>query len=74
MSFILKHLNKYNETHYFVACGATHFSASLERTIHLISHTTEDAAKARRFETEEEANTILARSGSPLGWEVVAIK
>lgn len=69
--YLLKFTNKWEEHFYFVAHGATHFSAGLGTAIHLIADTTEDVAKARRFATEEDANTAFARSGKPAGWEVV---
>jgi len=72
MNFHLKFTNKFNECFYFVATGATHYSPSLERTIHLIASTTPLKSKARVFESEEEANTVLARAGGPSGWEVVS--
>jgi len=73
MTFILKFTNRYNEVFYFVAHGATHFSAMLGTTIHLIADTTQDLARARRFDSAEDATTALARSGKPEGWEVVGV-
>lgn len=60
------------QVHYFVALGATHFSETYQKAIHLISVTTPDIEKARVFATEEDANTELARTGPCPGWEVVA--
>jgi len=70
MTFLLRHRNPYNETYYFVSTGATYYSPSLEKTLHLISATTQDVAKARRFDTEDDAKTVLARTGAK-GWDVV---
>lgn len=70
MTFLLRHKNTYNETFYFVSTGATHYSPSLEKTLHLISATTPDMSKARRFDTEDDAKVVLARTGAR-GWDVV---
>jgi hypothetical protein len=70
MTFLLRHKNTYNETFYFVSTGATHYSSSLEKTLHLISATTRDPKKARHFDSEEDAKLILARTGAN-GWDVV---
>lgn len=71
MSYILKLTNAYHETYYFVATGATHYSDSLQKTIHLISDTTTERSKARRFDTEEDARLVIARTNSK-GWEIIS--
>jgi len=79
--FILKYTNKWHEHYYFVATGATHFSGALGTTIHLIDSTTADKARGRRFETRDDAELILARTGNSnkpadagddyVGWEIL---
>ncbi len=73
MKHILKFSNPWNEWFYFVATGATHYSASLETTLHLIASTTTDINKARVFDSVDDANLVLARAGKPTGWEVVPV-
>lgn len=79
----LQFTNKYRERFFFVATGATHFSAGLARTIHLIDATTTDIAKARHFDTKGDAELIMARTGNAgvqidaedrsVGWEIVPV-
>jgi hypothetical protein len=68
MTFILKHTHPQEVPHYFLSQGATHFSETFQKTIHLIDSTSPDIRKARRFDTIEDANLILARAGTPPGW------
>lgn len=71
MPFILKHTHPQEVPHYYVASGALHFSDALQQNIHLTTTTTPDIKKARRFETAEDANLVLARAANPVGWELV---
>lgn len=70
--FILRFTNSHEEKFYFVANGPVHTSTALG-AIHLISATTPDKSKARKFDTAPEAAQVLVDAGKPVDWEVVPV-
>lgn len=64
----LRFTNRHGQCYYFVAHGDTHGA------VKLIASTTEDLARARRFETAPEALLALKESGDPDDWELVTVE
>lgn len=65
--FLLRFTNQYGETYYFVALGERHL------TQWLISATTPDRNKARKFDTAPEAAQVLVDAGNPVSWEILPV-
>ena len=68
MSHILKFKNPYGEVFYFLRLGEQ-WPHHPERRF--IDATCRDIINARTFETEELAREVIAKAGSPRGWEVI---
>lgn len=71
MKFILRNTNKYGEHNYLVAHGEPW---PHKPQLRLIRSTTQDRAKARRFDTHEECIAALKLSDDPPGWEIDEVK
>lgn len=72
MSFLLLYENPYRERFYFVEAGDMHHSQKLG-AIRLISTTTPDVTKARKFDTAPEAAAVLLEAGNPASWEILPV-
>jgi hypothetical protein len=78
MTYLLRHIHDpsdgigkwcaYTGPHYLVRLGE---QWHIDPRFRLIQETTPDRAKAKRFDTEEDARSTIAQAGSPKGWEVV---
>lgn len=60
-------LESHADAYYFVRLGLQWPHNPSRR---LIDETTAQREKAKEFDTEEDARTVLALAGSPAGWEV----
>lgn len=67
MKYILRFSNAYKEHWYFLNHGDTFGPYHQFR---LISNTTQDRAKAKRFDAHSDALAALKLANDPPGWEI----